>query len=131
MAILRWGLLIGGLVIIADLGSQVIDQRVTTPEVTNAVNLIDYIVNIVLFSVVGAIVVRETGQVTFGMLAGLVAGLVDGVVVATAASMAALQPNLGPPEELILQNVVLGTFFAAISAAVGRIILRRSGPRSP
>jgi uncharacterized membrane protein len=124
--VLRWGLLIGGLVIIADLGSQAIDQRVTTPDVVNTVDVVDYIVNIVLFSVVGAIVVRQTGQVVFGTMAGLLAGLVDGLVIAAAASMAALQSN---PEETILQNVVLGAFFAAISAAVGRVILRRSGSR--
>jgi hypothetical protein len=130
--VLRWGLLIGGLVIIADLGSRVLQQRLTSQEIQNGIDVADWVVNIVLFSFVGVAVMRETAAVYLASLAGLLAGLIDGLVVAASNSMA---PRPGvepvPPEADILQNLLLGMLFATVAALVNRLFLRRpgAGPR--
>jgi hypothetical protein len=129
--VLRWGLLVGGLVIIADLATRAFELRSgSTADVNNMVEVADLIINIVLFSFVGAAVFRETGQVSLGALAGLLAGLVDALVIAASMSMAPRTGD-GAPEELILWNMGLGTIFAALSAGLNRLLLRRtgSGPR--
>lgn len=125
----RWGVLIGGLIIIADLATRAVQQRgALSGDVMNAIDLADLVVNIALFSFLGAAVLRETGMVYMAALAGLLAGLLDGLVVAASVSLA---PRAGDqaPEEHILWNLVLGTLFAALSAGVNRLMQRRIGRR--
>jgi hypothetical protein len=129
-SVLRWGLLIGGLVIIADLGTRAIDQRTANVDVQSSLDAADLIINVVLFAFCGVAVVRETGAVYLAVLAGLLASFLDGLVVAATDSMA---PPPGPwsVEDDILRNVLIGTLCTTISALVNWLILRRtrSGPR--
>jgi len=128
-SVLRWGLLIGGLVIIADLGTRAIDQRTSSVDVQSSLDAADLIINVVLFAFCGVAVVRETGAVYLAILAGLLASLLDGLVVAATDSMAP-PPGQWSVEDDILRNVLIGTLCTAISALVNWLILRRprSGP---
>jgi hypothetical protein len=84
---LRWSVLIGGLVIIVDLGTQAIQQRTApSPDAIGELSTANLIANIVLFSILGAAVARKTGIFYLAALAGLLASILDGIVVATAAS---------------------------------------------
>ena len=117
----------GGLIIIVDLGSRLVQQRAeSTPDLITAIDFADLFINIILLSFLGAAVLRETGAIYLAVLAGMLAGLIDGIVVAASVSLA---PRTGdqPPEETILWNLVLGAVFAGISAAVNRLVQRRSG----
>jgi hypothetical protein len=136
-SILRWGLLIGGLVIIVDLASLAVSQRTVTAEDLNvdalgAANLIDFadlVINVVLFSVLGVLVVRDSGLMQMGAIAGLFASLLDALVVVTATTMA---PPAGPPvapEDQFLFNVAIGTVFAGIGGVVFATLKRWSGGR--
>jgi uncharacterized membrane protein len=118
-SVLRWGLLIGGLAIIVDLATRVVDQRVASQDIQNWLNGADLCVSIVLFTFVGWAVMRETGGVYLASLAGLLAGLLDGLVVAVS------------PEGDITWNLLLGMLFATVAALVNRLVLRRpgAGPR--
>jgi hypothetical protein len=124
---LRWAVLFGGLAIIADLGILAIQQRSSGEDVANALFTIDTIISLVLFSITGAIVVRETGHVYLGALAGLLAGLLDGLVVAAAQSLAPLPGDQTPLEWLVLQNVIEGAVLAALSAWLAVLARRRAG----
>lgn len=126
-SVLRWGVLVGGLVVIADLGTRAVDQRVNSPDVQSWLDIADWVINIVLFSFVGAAVLRETGMVYLGALAGMLAGLIDGLIVAATVSLAPMTGD-PPPEDNILRNLALGTLLATVSALVNRLFLRRSGP---
>ena len=129
---LRWGLLIAGLVIIADLGTLALQQRLRGPEIGEALNIVDLVLNAILFSVAGASIARETGRVALGAATGLLAGCIVGVVVGAAASIAppAGVPNTSP-EQLWLENILLnmaqGTLLATISAWFGTIARQRTG----
>ena len=131
-SVLRWGLLIGGLAIIADLATRVVDQRLASQDAQNWLTTADLCVSIVLFAFVGWAVMRETGGVYLASLAGLLAGLLDGLVVAASNSMA---PPPGvetvSPEGDITWNLLLGMLFATVAALVSRLVLRRpgAGPR--
>ena len=125
-SVLRWGVLIGGLVIITDLATRAFDQRVNSSDVQVWIDIIDWVVNIILFSFVGATVVRETRMVYLGALAGMLAGLLDGLIVAATVSMAPMTGD-APPEDNILRNVAVGTLFAAVSALINRLLLRWHG----
>ena len=131
-SVLRWGLLIGGLVIIADLGLRLVEQRVSNQDVQSWLAGADLSINIVLFAFVGWAVMRETGGVYLASLAGLLAGLVDGLVVAASNSMA---PPPGveavAPESDVAWNLLLGMLFATVAALLQRLFLRRpgAGPR--
>jgi hypothetical protein len=128
-SVLRWGVLIGGLAIIADLGAQAMSQRTLSAEELTTIGAVDEIVNFILFSVLGILVVRETRLVYLGAIAGLLASLLDAIVVASAASMA---PPMGPEvaiEEYFMRNVVIGTLFAGLSAIVYMVVQRWSSGR--
>jgi hypothetical protein len=131
---LHWVLLIGGLIVIADLGTQVIEQRLTDPEAINSLVVADFVINIVLFTMMGAIIARESGLTLLGILAaaiaGLIASLVDGVVVATAASFAPPRADPVPVQQYLLENVAIGTLATALSAVVITLIDRTLGPRT-
>jgi hypothetical protein len=123
------GLLIGGLVIIADLGSLAISQRTISADDVAAVEMGDQIVNYVLFSVLGILVVRDTGLMYAGVLAGVFASLLDAVVVAAASLMAPTATPVGVVEEVFLNNLAIGTVFAGISGVVYSLVQRWSGGR--
>jgi len=132
LATVRWAALLGGLVIIVDLGTHAILQRATgdadaLAELSNA----NTIANVVLFSILGAVVARQTGIWYLAALAGFLAALLDGVVVATAASMAPPPGEPMPVDMYLLQNLVIGTIPAAVSGFVASMVERFSGPRSP
>jgi hypothetical protein len=134
MRAVHWVLLIGGLVVIADLSTQVIEQRLTDAEAINSLVVADFVVNIVLFTMMGAIIAREAGLTLLGVLvaagAGLVASLVDGVVVATAASFAPARGEPLPVQQYMLENVTIGTLATGLSAVVITLIDRTLGPRT-
>lgn len=128
--ILHWGLLTGGLVIIADLGSTAILQQAgSSPETTSAIQVGNLLVNVLIYSIAGARVALETGRWRPALGVGLIAGLLDGVVVGAAT---ALTP---PPDSAInatgpdlvlgsLANAWLGTALTAGSAWAGTISRR-------
>ena len=128
--VLRWVLLLGGLVIIVDLGTHAIIQRVVGTDVLGELNNANLVLNVVLFSILGAVVARQTGMFYLGALAGLLAALLDGVVVATAASMAPPPGEQAPVDAYLLTNMLIGTIPAAVSALVSNLVERLFGPRS-
>ena len=129
ISVFRWGLLIGGLVIIADLGTQVIAQRATSPDDLVAIYNADELVNYILFSLLGIIVVRDTGVFYLGAVAGVFGSLLDAVVVAAAATMAPPAGGAAPLEEYFARNLAIGILFAGLSGAMYFVVQRWSGAR--
>jgi hypothetical protein len=128
-SILRWGLLIGGLVIIVDLAAQIATQRAVTADDQAAIATVDNIVNFVLFSILGVVVVRDTGLIYMGAVTGVFASLLDAIVVAAAASMAPSAGPAPPIEEYFVSNLAIGTLFAGVSGVVYAAVQRWSGSR--
>jgi len=128
-SVLRWGVLIGGLIIIADLATQAIVQRTTSPDDINAVFVVDQIVNWILFSSLGIIVVRETGLFYLGAIAGVFASLLDSIVVATAGIMAPPAGGQVSVEDVFANNLVIGIVFAGCSGVVYMVVQRWSSGR--
>jgi hypothetical protein len=126
LSALRWGLLVGGLLIIADLTTRLLVQRMG-PDAADTLNQIDLAVNWALLFTAGISVQRETGRVLWGGAAGLLAGLLDAVVIAAANS---LNPPPGPqdPLGLLVQNVVQGPIAALIAAFSSWLLRRRASP---
>lgn len=128
--ILHWGLITGGLVTIADLGSTAILQQAgSNPEIASPVQVGNLLVNVLIYSVAGARVALETGRWRPALPVGLIAGLLDGVVVG-AATAATAQPDAvtnGTGLDLLmgsLANAWLGTALTAGSAWAGTISRR-------
>lgn len=122
--------LIGGLVIIVDLATHAILQRVTGEDVLVEIGAANQIANVVLFSILGAVVARRTGMFYLSALAGLLASLLDGAVVLAAASLAPLPGNPAPVDQYLLQNLAYGVIPATVSGFVSTLVERASGPRS-
>ncbi len=129
LSVVRWGVLIGGLVIIADLTAQAISQRTLSPDDLMAISTADYTVNFILFAVLGVLVVRETGRAYLGAVAGVVASVLDGIVVAAAASMAPPRGPEMPIEEYLLSNLALWSLVAGLGGVVYIVVKRLSGGR--
>jgi hypothetical protein len=127
MSVLRYGLLMGGLVIIADLGAQAITQRSASADDVQAVLDIDNILNYVLFSILGVLVVRDTNIIFAGVVAGLFAALLDAIVVSLAAIMVPPQPSWEAIGVQFAANMVIGTVFAGVSGVVYALVQRWSG----
>jgi hypothetical protein len=130
-SIVRWGALVGGLVIIVDLASRAIVQRSLSADDQALVATIDDIANYLLFSALGIIVVRDTGIIYLGAIAGVFAALLDASVVALATLMA---PPAGPApavEDVFITNLVIGTLFAGVSGVVYQLVQNWSGGRRP
>jgi hypothetical protein len=125
---LRFGVLVGGLVIISDLGAQALSQRALSPEDISGFLTANQIVDWILYSVLGIAVARETGLTYAGVLAGLLAAVLDAVVVAAAGAMAPPIPGVpsGSMQDLFVTNVVEGTLFTAVSCFVYVLIQRWS-----
>jgi hypothetical protein len=126
---LRWGLLIGGLVIIVDLCALAISQHASSPDDQAAIATVDELINFVLFAVLGVVVVRDTGLIYMGAITGVFASLLDAIVVAAANSMAPPPGPAQPIEEYFVSNLALGTLFAGASGVVYALIQRWSGSR--
>lgn len=130
---LHWAFLTGGLVIIADLASLLLLQRSATADPT--VVMVNQVLNAVLFTVLGAALVRETGSVRLAALAGLLAGLLDGVVVGAAQAIA--RPDWVPVDytsqqlwlDAVVENVVRGVVVATASAWLSALLRRRQAPK--
>jgi hypothetical protein len=130
-SVLRWGALIGGLVIIADLAAQAMSQRTRSPDDLIAIGAADQFINYILFSILGILVVRETRLIYLGAVAGVFASLLDATVVAAAAFMAPPSGAEVSLEEYFIRNVAEGTLFAGLSGLVYMIVQRWSGGRRP
>ena len=130
LTMLRWMVIMGGLVIIVDLGTQAIQQRVSGQDLATELESGNLIANVVLFSILGAIVARQTGLFYLGAVAGLLASLIDGIVVLAAQSLAPMPGEPAPPDVYLLYNMAYGTIPAAVSGFVSSLIDRASGPRS-
>jgi len=131
ISVFRWGLLVGGLVIIVDLATQAIAQRTASPDDLAAIYNADELVNYLLFSILGIIVVRETAVFYLGAVAGVLASLLDAVVVAAAASMAPPAGGAAPLEEYFARNLVIGIVFAGLSGVTYYFVQRWSGANRP
>jgi hypothetical protein len=132
-SVLRWGALVGGLVIIVDLGTKAMEQRLGTgAEVRSILDPLDLILNAILFSIAGASVLRETRSIRLAALTGLLAGLLDGLVVAAADALAPPEPGATALQgdavaSVVVQNVLIGVVLAAASAWFTRLGQRRRG----
>ncbi len=104
-------------------------QRTLTQDDQAAIATVDNIINFVLFSILGVVVVRDTGLVYMGAITGVFAALLDAIVVAAAATMAP-PPGAAPPiEEYFVSNLAIGTLFAGLSGVVYSAVQRWSGTR--
>ncbi len=133
LSMLRSAVLIGGLIIIADLATQLFMQRSSGPESVEELNAANTVINVVLFSVLGAMVARQTGLFYLSGIAGLLASLLDAAVVILAWTMAPLPGGNPPIGDYLLSNVLLGIIPAAISGVVSNLVERTTssgGPRS-
>jgi len=119
----------GGLVIIVDLASQVATQRTAAVDELDAIGAADQIINLVLFSLLGILVVRDSGLIYLGAIAGVFASLMDAIVVAAATSMAPPAGPVVPIEDVFLYNLAIGTVFAGIGGVVFAMLKRWSGER--
>ncbi len=123
----------GGLIIIADLGTRVFQQRVGGAEAAAGLEALDNVLNALFFSLAGAAVFRETGRVRLGALAGLLAGAVDGAVVGAALAIARpadIPAELTPDAlwlALFVQNAILGAVLGSASAWLTSLARRRAG----
>ena len=125
LSALRWGVLVGGLLIIADLTTRLILQRVGQ-DASETLAGLDEAVNALLLVTAGMAVQRETGRVVWSAAAGLIAGLLDGLVIAAANS---INPPPGPQDAmgLLFQNVAQGPIVAVAAAFVSSVLRRRAG----
>jgi hypothetical protein len=128
-SVVRWGVLVGGLVIIVDLGTKAMIQGSYNPEDMEAIAWVDQIFNWVLFSILGIAIVRETGLIYSGALAGALAAVLDAILVAVVNMVTPPVPTWAATQELFLQNVEFGTLFAAISGVLYFMFRRWSGGR--
>jgi hypothetical protein len=136
VSLLRLGLLIGGLVIIADLSAQAIIERTLNVDDATAVETVDELANYVLFSLLGILIVRDTGLMYAGLVAGVFASLLDAIVVAAATLMAPQAAAIAPPattmsiaEEGFVYNLAIGTAFAGASGVVYALVQRMARGR--
>src|SRR5579864_2361245 len=127
VSVLRLGLLIGGLVIITDLSATAIIERTVSADDVAAIGDIDEILNYVLFSLLGVLVVRETSVMLSGAVAGVFASLLDAIVVTAASLMVPPPPSMEVLEFGFARNLVIGTLFAGLSGVVYAVVQRWSG----
>jgi hypothetical protein len=122
----RWGLLVGGLLIIADLTTRLVLQRVGQ-DASDTVAAIDEVVNGLLLVTAGMSVQRETGRVWWAAAAGLLAGLLDALVIFAANT---INPPPGPqdPVGLLIQNIGQGPLVALAAAVISNLLRRRARP---
>jgi hypothetical protein len=125
--IARWSVLLGGLVIIADLAAMAALQRSLSPDDLSAIQAVDIVANYALFSILGVVVVRDTRLFYAGAVAGLVASLLDGTVVTAAKLMTPIAGVIDPVGEVFVTNLVIGVVFAGASGLMYVLVRRWSG----
>jgi uncharacterized membrane protein len=128
--VVRLGLLIAGLAIIADLTTTAFKQRTFSADDVAALETIQNLVSIVLFSLLGVLVARQTGLMLSGVVAGVFAALLDAIVVSAAELMAPPATPIATIEEMFVWSVVLETLFAGLGAVVYLFAQRSGGRRS-
>ena len=106
-----------------------IAQRATSPDDLVAIYNADELVNYILFSLLGILVVRDTGVFYLGAVAGVLGSLLDAVVVAAAATMAPPAGGAAPLEEYFARNLAIGILFAGLSGGMYFVVQRWSGAR--
>jgi hypothetical protein len=129
--IVRWSVLLGGLVIIADLAAMAAFQRTMSPDDLSAIQTVDDLANYGLFSILGVVVVRDTRLFYAGVIAGLLASFLDGVVVAAARLLTPIAGVTGAVGEVFLTNLVIGVVFAGASGLMYVLVRRWSGGPRP
>jgi hypothetical protein len=129
-SVLRWGFLMGGLVIIVDLSYKLVQQRLgaATGELGPPLLVLNFLLNAALFVTAGVATARDTGSIRLAVLAGFLAGVLDGLVLAAAESLAPQpgQPTAGADFDILL-NATIGTLLAAAGGWGVRLAQRR-GP---
>jgi hypothetical protein len=129
VAVVRWGVLIGGLVIIADLATKAMTQGSVSADDASAIAAADQLANWVLYSILGIAIVRQTGVIYSGALAGLLAAVLDAILVAAVNWLTPPVPSLPEIQALFISNVVTGTLFSGVSGIVYGTVQRLSGGR--
>src|SRR5438105_2750479 len=129
ISVVRLGVLIGGLVIIADLGALAYSQRTFSADDAAAAQALDELVNYVLFSLLGVLVVRDTGLFYAGVVAGIFGSLLDASVVAAASIVAPAATPSNVVQEVFANNLLIGTVFAGVSGVVYFLVQRWSSGR--
>ena len=130
--VLHWGVLMGGLVVIADLATMAVSRSMSSPD-TGGLDAFNLLLNAVFFSIAGASAYRDTGSVRLGLLAGLLAGVLDGIVVGAAEAIArpAEIPAGATADQILLEavawNAFLGILLAAASAGISALARRTRG----
>lgn len=126
--VLHWSLMVGGIAIIVDLTTQLVSNRLSgSPDQLGVLDGVNLLLNLVIYSVGGAAVFRETGQVRLAALMGLLAGLFNGLVIGAATVMArpaGLSPEFTADmiwQVSLLQNMLIGTLLASVSAWFSRL----------
>jgi hypothetical protein len=131
IAILRWSVLLGGLVIIADLAAMAAFQRTVSPDDLSAIQTVDDLANYGLFAILGVVVVRDTRLFYAGAIAGLLASLLDGAVVAAARLMTPIAGVTAAVGDVFVTNLVIGVVFAGASGLMYVLVRRWSGGSRP
>jgi hypothetical protein len=116
-------------VIIADLTAMAAFQRTISPDDRAAIQTLDDLANYALFSILGVVVVRETGLMYAGVIAGVVAAALDGIVVAAARIMAPIAGMTAPIEDVFITNLIIGAVFSGVSGVIFMLVRRWSGGR--
>jgi hypothetical protein len=116
-------------VIIADLSTQAVTQRTLSTDDVSLIQTVDELANYVLFSMLGILVVRDTGLLYAGAVAGVFASILDAIVVAAALLLAPTPTPVAVIEQGIAYNLAIGTVFAGISGLVYALVQRWSGGR--
>jgi hypothetical protein len=129
VSVVRLGVLIGGLVIIVDLLAQLLIERGASADDLALIQWADEIANYILFSLLGILVVRDTGLMYAGVVAGALGSLLDAIVVAAATVMAPQVTPMAVVEEGFIDNLAIGTVFAGLSGVVYALVQRWSGSR--
>jgi cellobiose-specific phosphotransferase system component IIC len=124
--VLRRGLLIGGLVVIVDLLTMLLIEQTANPDEIVMWASIDEVANYVLFSLLGVLVVRDTGVMLAGAVAGIFASLLDAIIVTAASLMIPPPPTLDVLEFGFAKNLLIGTLFAGLSGIVYALVQRWS-----
>ena len=126
ISVLRLGLLIGGLVIIVDLLTMLATEQTTSPDEIAVWAQIDEFANYVLFSVLGVLVMRETGLMLAGFVAGVFASLLDAIVVTAASLMVPPPPSVDVLEIGFARDLLIGVVFSGLSGVVYGLVQRWS-----
>jgi hypothetical protein len=116
----------GGLVILVDLLFMLLMERSLNADDVAGFAQIDLFVNLVLFSILGVLVVRQCHVMFAGAVAGLLAGLLDAIVVSAATLMVPPTPSMDVLEFQFAQNVVVGMLFAGLSGVTFALVQRWS-----